>query len=104
MIRRSHIFRSGRSTKDYSKLKGNAEFEDLCYTIFGKLTSNVFKNTVKLIDKVIADEASEEELREVCSLINTTGIYAQTLINKVNAVRELEAKLPSKTASLRRRF
>lgn len=109
MIRRNYrsnrFYRGGVfSPKDYSKLKDNMEFEGLCFDIQEKLRSNEFKDAVRLLDKIIADTASEKEIKEACDVLSYVRIYAQTLINKVNAVRELEAKLPSKTASLRRRF
>lgn len=109
MIRRnykSNRFHRGGvfSSKDYSKFKDNMEFEGLCFDIQERLRSNEFKDAVRLLDKIIADTASEKEIKEACDVLSYVRIYAQTLINKVNAVRELEAKLPSKTASLRRRF
>ena len=108
MIRRNYrsnrFHRGGILTSEgYSKLKDSMEFEGLCYDMVTNLRFNEYKIAIKLLDKIIAGTASEEEIRKACRIIDLVGMYAQTLADKANAVNELATKL-SKTASLRRRL
>ena len=109
MIRRNYrsnrFHRGGILTSEgYSKLKDSMEFEGLCYDMVTNLRYNEYKIAIKLLDKIIAGTASEEEIRKACRIIDLVGMYAQSLVDKANDVRELATKLSSNTASLRRRL